>query len=29
MRSHGDALFISSSYPEALQALPVALVVTT
>jgi len=23
MRSHGDALFISSSYPEGLQALPV------
>lgn len=29
MRSHGDALFISSSYPEALQALPVAPVVAT
>lgn len=28
MRSHGDALFISSSYPETLQALPVPAVVT-
>ena len=27
MRSHGDALFISSAYPENLQALPVAAVV--
>jgi hypothetical protein len=28
MRSHGDALFISSSYPETLQALPVPAVTT-
>lgn len=28
MRSHGDALFISSSYPELLQALPVPAVAT-
>jgi hypothetical protein len=27
MRSHGDALFISSSYPEQLVALPVPVVV--
>ena len=28
MRSHGDALFISSSYPEQLQALPTPTPVT-
>ncbi len=28
MRSHGDALFISSTYPEQLQALPAPIVVS-